>query len=103
MDIGKKYSELSKVIIIILILSHGKADIEREFPENKFILQQNIKENSISSKIIIKDHMLANKLQPHSIDITNEMRKLVRGTRTRYAAYLEGENEKEWKFENRKC
>ena len=35
--------------------------------------------------------MLTNKLQPHSIDVTNEMRKSVRATRTRYAVYLEEE------------
>ena len=33
--------------------------------------------------------MLANKLQPHSIEIKNEMRKPVRAARTRYAVYLE--------------
>ena len=52
-------------------------------------MQQNIKEDSISSKRIIKDYMLANKLQPHSIEIKNEMRKPVRAARTRYAVYLE--------------
>ena len=43
---------------------------------------------------MIKDHMLANKVQPHSIQITKEMRKSVRAARTRYAVYLEEEKEK---------
>ena len=43
---------------------------------------------------MIKDHMLANKVQPHSIQITREMRKSVRAARTRYAVYLEEEKEK---------
>ena len=94
LDVGKKYPELSKVVIIILTLSHGQADIERGFSQNKTVLQQNIKEDSISSKRIIKDHMLANKLQPHSIEITNELRKSVRAARTRYAVYLEEEKKK---------
>ena len=38
--------------------------------------------------------MLANKFQPHSIEITNKMRKSVRAARTRYAAYLEEEKKK---------
>ena len=38
--------------------------------------------------------MLANKLQPHSIEITNKMRKSVRAARTRYAVYLEEEKKK---------
>ena len=94
LHVGKKYSELSKVIIIILTVSHGQADIERGFSQSKTILQQNIKEDFISSKRIIKDHMLANKLQSHFIEITNEMRKLVRGVRARYTVYLEEEKKK---------
>ena len=60
LDIGKKYPELPKVIIIILTFNHGQADIERGFSQNKTVLQQNIKEDSIFSKRIIKGHMLAN-------------------------------------------
>ena len=81
LDVGKKYLELSKFIIMILTLSH---EIEREFPQNKTALQQNIKGDSISSKRIIKYHMLANKPQPRSIEVTNEVRKSVRAGRTRY-------------------
>ena len=84
LDVGKKYLELSKFIIIILTLSHGQAEIERGFCQNKTALQQNIKGDSISSKRIIKYHMLANKSQPRSIEITNEVRKSVRAARTRY-------------------
>ena len=61
----------------------------REFSQNKTVLQQNIKKDSIYSKRIIREHMLENKLQSHSIEITNEMRKLVRAARIRYAVYLE--------------
>ena len=94
LDVGKIYPELSKVIIVILTLSHGQADIERGFFQNKTVLQQNIKEDSISSKRIIKNRMLANKVQPHSIQITNEMRKSVRAARTRYDVYLEEEKKR---------
>ena len=93
LDVGEKYPELSRVIII-LTLSHGQAAIDRGFSQSKTVLQINIKEDSIASKRIIKEHKLANKLHPHSIEITNEMRKLVRAARTRYAVYLEEEKEK---------
>ena len=46
LDVTKKYPELSKVIIIILNLSHTQADIERGIS----VFQQNIKVDSISSK-----------------------------------------------------
>ena len=55
------------------------------------MLQQNIKDDSISSKRIVKDHILANKLQSYSVESTNEMRKSVRAASTRYAVYLEEE------------
>ena len=61
----------------------------REFSQNKTVLQQNIKKDSIYNKRIIREHMFENKLQSHSIEIANEMRKLVRAARIRYAVYLE--------------
>ena len=68
--------------------------ILRGFSQNKILLQQNIKDDSISSKRIVKDHMLANKLQSYSVESTNEMRKSVRAARARYAVYLEEEKKK---------
>ena len=43
LDVGKKYPELAKVIIIILTLSHRQADIERGFSRNKTVLQQTLR------------------------------------------------------------
>ena len=43
LDVGKKYPELAKVIIITLTLSHGQADIERGFSRNKTVLQQTLR------------------------------------------------------------
>ena len=40
LDVEKKYPEQSKVIIIILILSHVQIDNERGFSQNKTVLQQ---------------------------------------------------------------
>ena len=68
--------------------------ILRGFSQNKIVLRQNIKEDTISSKKNIKDHMFPNKLQPHSIKISNKMRKSVRAARTRYAVYLEEKKKK---------
>ena len=89
-DVGKKYSEFSKIIIV----ADGQTDIRKWISQNEAVLQQNIKEDSISSKRIIKGYMLANKLQPHSIEIKNEITKPVRAARTRYAVSLEEEMKK---------
>ena len=74
--------------------SHGQTDIQKWISQNEAVLQQNIKEDSISSERIVKGYMLANKLQPHSIEIKNEITKPVRAARTRYAVYLEEEMKK---------
>ena len=61
-----KYPELASVVMIILTLSHGQADVERGFSQNKHVLEQNMKDDSIVQKRIIKDHMLCNNLKPHT-------------------------------------
>ena len=63
----QNYKELSYVLKIILILSHGQASVERSFSVNKSILGVNMKVESIVARKVIRDHMLSNKVQPHTI------------------------------------
>ena len=87
--ISNKYAELSQVVIIILTLSHGNADVERGFSLNKGILQNNIQTKSIVMKRLIKDHMLSHDLKPDSINITTELQASCRRARARYREDLE--------------
>ena len=89
MLVHKKYPELSEVVSIILTLSHGNADIERGFSLNKGVQKVHVSEESIVSKRHVKDHMISHDLQPHTIQITNELRKSCRQARSRYQHYLE--------------
>ena len=86
-----RYKELSSVLIIILTLSHGQADVERGFSLNPGVLEDNIKEKSVVSKRIIKDHMISHDLQPDTVEITNELRKSCQHARQRYHTHLEEE------------
>ena len=47
--------------------------------------------NTIISKRLIKDHMLAHRLEPHTIEITKPMIKSFRAARQRYDIHLEKE------------
>ena len=47
--------------------------------------------NTIISKRLIKDHMLAHKLEPHTIETTKPMTKSFRAARQRYDIHLEEE------------
>jgi hypothetical protein len=97
MKIHSKYPELSVLVSLILTLSHGNADIERGFSLNKGVLKDNMKEDSVVNKRLVKDHMLSHEQKPHTITITNELNKSCRHARSRYHQHLEDkkkENEK---------
>lgn len=53
-----------------LTLYHGQAAQERGFNHNNYVLQPDMTPNAITSKWLIKGHMLAYGLEPHTIEIT---------------------------------
>ena len=82
-------NELGKVLKLIFTLSHGQAEVERSFSHNKSITKENMSTTSFVSKRLISDHMIANSLLPHSIEINPVMLQHVRGARMKYSMYLE--------------
>ena len=84
-----KYPQLASVIQIILTLSHGQADVERGFSVNAGVLQDNMKEDSIVSKRLVKDYLISNSLQPHTVEVSSQLRASCRHARQRYQQYLE--------------
>ena len=82
-------NELGKVSKLIFTLSHGQAEVERGFSHNKSITKENMSATSFVSKRLIRDHMIANSLLPHSIEINAVMLQHVRGARMKYSLYLE--------------
>ena len=69
---------------IILTLSHDQTAVERGFSLGKSSLQFNIKEESIVAKKIVRDHLLANKIDLPSFEIPN---KLIIACNTAYSKY----------------
>ena len=81
-------NELGKVLQLIFMLSHGQAEVERGFSHNKSITKENMSTTFVS-KLLIKDHMIANSLLPHSIEKNPVMLQHVRGARMQYGMYLQ--------------
>ena len=63
-----RFKKLASVVALVLTLSHGQASVERGFSQNNLI-QVKMSPDTIISKKIIKDHMLANNLKPYTITI----------------------------------
>ena len=84
----QKYGELSFVIRLILTLSHGQASVERGFSINNAILEINMLPETVASKWIVRDHMIAKGLQPHTIKIDKPIMLAVKGARQKYTLYI---------------
>ena len=88
MDIAK-YKKFLFVLHIKLTLSHGHAAVERRFSLGKSSLQLNIKEESIVSKKIVRDHLLSNKIDMPSFEIPSKLIIACNTAHSKYKASLE--------------
>ena len=71
----KNYKELSFVVKVVLIVSHGQAAVERGFSLNNSLVKINMSQETIISHRIIKDNLLANDLKAHTIEVTSALIK----------------------------
>ena len=83
----EKYKDLSFLLKIVLTLSHGQAAVERSFSLGNALLNYNMSEDSIKAKKVIKDHMLSNGLEPHTIHISNQLIRSVATARQKYQTF----------------
>ena len=81
-----KYKGLKYVMKFILTLSHGQASVERGFSINKSVEKVNVTEESIVSKKLVRDHMIENELEPHTVPISNQ---LIRSVSCAHQSYKE--------------
>ena len=77
----------------MLTLIHGQAAVERSFGLGNALLNYNMIEDSIKAKKFIRDHMLSNDLEPHTIHISNQLIRSVATARQRYQTFLENSRE----------
>ena len=82
-----------------LTLSHGQASVERSFSVNKTLLVDNLSVIILVSRFI-HDHMNANNLFPHTLEITAPLRRHVRSSRQRCQQHLDDQTEKIFLIKN---
>ena len=90
---------MSFVVNLILTLNYSQASVECGFSLNANIMKTNMSRESLTAKRIIKDHMLANKLKPHTIEIIKSIVQAFRSDRQKYEVHLEEEKKKKQKYE----
>jgi len=67
------YKNLLPILKLVLVLSHGQANVERCFSVNNSVLKINMSEKSITSRKLIIDHMKTRDLLPHTMPISNNL------------------------------
>ena len=102
---GKEmYSKVWNVVRVLLILSHGQASIERGFSVNKEVSTQNLSENSLIARRVIKDHIKSvGGLK--GLVVSKELLQSAQVARQKYHTHLEAqkmEKEREKKCMKRK-
>ena len=72
----------------IILTCHGQAAVERSFSLGKSSLQTNITEESIIAKKIVRDHLLANKIELSSYQVPNKLILQYNSAHSKYTARL---------------
>ena len=81
--IAPDYSQILRVVKLVLILSHGQAGVERGFSLNRNVEKQNLKEETFVSLRVICDHFRA------VGGLANVKTDKAFLTRSKYRAYLD--------------
>ena len=87
------YTNLLPILKLVLVLSHGQANVERFFSVNNNVLKCNMSEKSIILGKLIIDHMKSHNLLPQSFLITKSLLQSVRSSRQHYEQYLQEREE----------
>ena len=87
----RSFKELASLLKVILTVSHGQAAAERGFSINNSLSIVNIFEKSLVCKKLVKDHLLSNQQEAHTVPITNQLIRSVATARQKYKESLEEE------------
>ena len=97
--VGSKdqFKSLRKLFQIVLILSHGQAQVECGFTINKQLLDDNVSSETLVVQTIVDDHMLSHNIKPYQIELNSRMMELVKNSRKTYFLQLKGKGLKKLK------
>ena len=85
----KMPAQLTSILKLVLILSHGQSSVERGFNVNKDVVKVNLQEKSVISRKMIIDHMQKNNVSSSTIEITRKLARSVKAARQKYHLDLE--------------
>ena len=91
---SKEYNTIWKVIKMMLILSHGQAQVERGFSVNKDLSKDNMSPDTIIAFRQVYDSIQQYQCPSYEIPVDSEMLKSCKHSRSRYEIHLENEKKK---------
>ena len=97
--IGAKsqFSKLRNVFSMLLILSHGQAQVERGFSTSKLLLDVNMQNETLVAQRIVHNHMFRENMKPQDLQMTKHLMELVKDVRKSYFLHLKEEGLKKLK------
>ena len=70
--------DLWKIVQMVLVVSHGQANIERGFSVNDDFLVPNLRKETLVGLRRVYDTMKSSNLKPHEFEVTDKMIKYCR-------------------------
>ena len=80
----KMYAKLQHLIKIILILSHGQAEVERGFSSNKSLIDDNMSTDTIVALHSVHDYLKFHDLKADEVKMTKDILASCRQARKKY-------------------
>ena len=81
---SKLYTNLQQIFKIVLILSHGQAQVEQGFSSNKSLIDDNMSTDTIISLRSIQDYLTFYGFMAHEVEITKDLLDSCKQARKRY-------------------
>ena len=72
------------MFLILLILFHGQAQMERGFSINKLLLDVNMQNETLVAQQIVHDHIVSENMKPHDLQMTKHLMELEKDARKSY-------------------
>lgn len=88
------FATLWKVVKMVLVLSHGQADVERGFSVNKDVVAFNMDADTICAYRKVYDAVKQMQCDVHEIFIAKEMLKSCKASHQRYLVHVEKQKQK---------
>ena len=84
LGIENSYPLLTIILKIIFCMSHVQASMERDLDDSNVVLKDNMGENTVIARRLIKNYLCINAIEPYTIQVKNELLRSVKHARQRF-------------------